>query len=79
MINTFYCQKMRVIGSYLVTVPIFQELVFANRPEIVCLFRLIHLTYIVLLKRDLHDTLVMREDRLVAVAEVEAPYLHVLI
>ena len=53
----------------LVTIPIFQHLVFAHSPEVVGL----------VLKCNLHDTLIVRKYRLVAVAEVKTPDFDILI
>ena len=62
----------------LVTVPIFEHFVFADGPEVMCRLAL-SLTCVVPLKRNLHDTLVMCKDGFMAVTEVEAPYLDVLV
>ena len=64
--------------TYLVTVPVLEELVLAHGPEVVRRLG-VALARVVALERDLHHALVVREERLVAVAEVEDPNLHVLI
>ena len=64
--------------TYLVTVPVLEELVLAHGPEIVRRLG-VALARVVALERDLHHALVVREERLVAVAEVEAPDLHVFV
>lgn len=63
---------------YLVAVPVLDHLIFAHCPEV--MRRLgVKVPHVVILKGNLHHTSVMREDRAVAVAEVEAPYLYVLV
>ena len=62
----------------LVTIPVLQHLVLAYGPEVMCRLRLA-IARVVTLESDLHDTFVVREDRLVAVSEVEAPDLDVLV
>jgi hypothetical protein len=53
----------------LVTVPVLHRLVLADRPKVMA----------VLLERDLHDRVVVRKQRLVAVAKVKPPDLDVLV
>ena len=62
----------------LVAVPVLEHFVLADGPEVMRRLALT-LARVVALERDLHDTLIVREDRLVAVTEVEAPDLHVLV
>lgn len=57
------------LSPYLVTIPIFQKLILADRPEVMR----------VSLESDLHNTFIVREDRFVTVSKVQAPYLDVLV
>lgn len=65
--------------AHLIPIPVFEHLVLSCAPQIVAVafvsFRPIHFA----LESHLHNTLVMRKKRLVAVTEVETPYLNVLI
>lgn len=61
-----------------VAIPVFEHLVFADGPEIVRRLALA-LTRVVSFERYLHDALIVGEDRLMAVTEVEAPYLDVFV
>lgn len=66
----------------LISIPILQHLVLADRPEVVRLLAgvvLLHVAGVVLLEGDLHDGVVVCEERLVAVAEVEAPDFDVFV
>lgn len=64
--------------TYLVTVPVLEELVLAHGPEVVRRLG-VALARVVALERDLHHALVVCEERLVAVAEVEAPDFDILV
>ena len=62
----------------LVAVPVLEHLVFAYGPEVMRRLPLA-LTRVVTLEGDLHNALVMGEERFVAIAKVEAPDLDVLV
>jgi hypothetical protein len=59
----------RLHRAHLVAVPVLEQLVFADRPEVVRVF----------FESDLHHALVVREKGLVTVAEVQSPDLDVLV
>ena len=53
----------------LVSIPVFQHLVFTDSPEIVR----------VLLEGNLHNTFLMRKNRFMTVSEIKPPYFDILI
>ena len=59
------------IFAYLIAIPVFKELVFANGPEIMGIRAFF--------KGYLHYTFVMGENRFVAIPEVQAPNLDILV
>ena len=63
----------------LVAVPVLEHLVLADGPEVVRQLRILTLTRVVAFECNLHDALVVSEDGFVAITEIEAPDLHVLV
>ena len=63
---------------YLVAIPVLHHLVLADGPEVMCGLGFA-VSRVVTLESDLHDALIVRKDRLVAVTEVETPYFNVLV
>ena len=56
-------------SAYLIPIPVLEQAILPNTPEVVR----------AALESNLHHTPVVREQRLMAVAEVETPYLDVLV
>ena len=61
--------SLRMGGLHLISIPIFEHLIFPHRPEVMRTF----------LKCHLHNTLVMRKNGLVTVTKIESPDFDVFV